>query len=320
MRHLRDVIAVAAALGAALGYAASSVMQQRAAQDEPADEALKPGLLLRLVCQPLWLAGLAADGLAYMLQFVALGHGSITVVQLLLVSGLLFALPLGALVARCPIGRSDVLAGGLVVVGLATFLTVAAPAGGRAEAPIATWVAVGAGGAVTMGAFVLLAGPRPGVRRATTLGAAAGIAIPGGGGTTTWRLAHMNLAVFSKASAHLLAHGLLHAATSWQPYALVAAGVASLMLSSSAFQAGSLAASLPVLTVVDPVAATIIGTLFFGESLTISGMAPLAEVGGIAAIVAGVFMLGNSPLVQCTQGAGAAESGEYEAASRSSGH
>ncbi|HKN49017.1 MAG TPA: DMT family transporter [Actinomycetota bacterium] len=307
MRHLRDVIAVAAALGAALGYAASSVMQQRAAQDEPADEALKPGLLLRLVCQPLWLAGLAADGLAYMLQFVALGHGSITVVQLLLVSGLLFALPLGALVARCPIGRSDVLAGGLVVVGLATFLTVAAPAGGRAEAPIATWVAVGAGGAVTMGAFVLLAGPRPGVRRATTLGAAAGIA-------------NALVAVFSKASAHLLAHGLLHAATSWQPYALVAAGVASLMLSSSAFQAGSLAASLPVLTVVDPVAATIIGRLFFGESLTISGMAPLAEVGGIAAIVAGVFMLGNSPLVQCTQGAGAAESGEYEAASRSSGH
>ena len=63
MRHLRDVIAVAAALGAALSYATASVMQQRAAQDEPADEALKPGLLLRLVRQPLWLGGLAADSL-----------------------------------------------------------------------------------------------------------------------------------------------------------------------------------------------------------------------------------------------------------------
>ena len=128
VRPFRDVIAVPAPLGAALSYAASSVMQQRAAQDQPADEALKPGLLLRLGRQPLWLAGLATDGLAYMLQFVALGHGSIALVQVLLVSGLLFALPLGALIARCPISRSDVLAGGLVVVGLATFLTVAAPA------------------------------------------------------------------------------------------------------------------------------------------------------------------------------------------------
>ena len=61
MRHLRDVIAVAPALGAARSYATASVMQQRAAQDERADEALKPGLLLRLVRQPLWLGGLAAD-------------------------------------------------------------------------------------------------------------------------------------------------------------------------------------------------------------------------------------------------------------------
>jgi len=280
-------------------------MQQRAAQEEPADEALKPGLLLRLVRQPLWLAGLATDGLAYMLQFVALGHGSIVLVQLLLVSGLLFALPLGALIARCPISRSDVLAGGLVVVGLATFLTVAAPAGGHADAPTPTWVAIGIGGAITMGALVLLARPRPGVRRATALGTAAGVA-------------NALVAVFSKASAHLLAHGLLHAVISWQPYALVAAGAASLILASSAFQAGPLAASLPVLTVVDPIAATIIGALFFGESLTVQGVAPFLEVGSIAAIVAGVFMLGRSPLVHCTHGPGAAESesGDYQGASR----
>ena len=305
MRHLRDAIAVAAALGAALSYAAASVMQQRAAQEEPADSALKPGLLLRLVRQPLWLAGLATDGLAYTLQFVALGHGSIALVQLLLVSGLLFALPLGALIARCPISRSDLVAGGLVVVGLATFLTVAAPAGGRPEASTAAWMAIGAGGAITIAALVLLAGARPGVRRATALGAAAGIA-------------NALVAVFSKASAHVLARGLLPAVTSWQPYALVAAGAASLVLASSAFQAGSLAASLPMITVVDPIAATIIGALFFGESLTVQGVAPLLEVGSIAAIVAGVFMLGRSPLVHCTHGPGAAESesGDYQGASR----
>jgi drug/metabolite transporter (DMT)-like permease len=94
---------------------------------------------------------------------------------------------------------------------------------------------------------------------------------------------------------------------SWQLYALLASGAASLALASSAFQAGSLAASLPMLTVVDPIAATIIGALFFGESLTIRGMAPIAEVASLAAIVAGVFMLGRSPLVHCTHGSGAGE-------------
>jgi drug/metabolite transporter (DMT)-like permease len=298
VRHLREAIAVAAALGAALSYAAASVMQQRAAQ-EPADEALKPGLLLRLVRQPLWLAGLAADGLAYMLQFVALGHGSIALVQLLLVSGLLFALPLGALISRCPIGRSDLVAGALVVVGLATFLTVAAPAPGRGNVPTGTWVVIGLGGAIVIGALVLLAGPRLGVRRATALGAAAGVA-------------NALVAVFSKSTAVMLSHGLLHALASWQLYALLVSGAASLSLASSAFQAGSLAASLPMLTVVDPIAATMIGALFFGESLTIRGMAPIAEVASLAAIVAGVFMLGRSPLVHCTHGPGGGEASELE--------
>jgi drug/metabolite transporter (DMT)-like permease len=276
-------------------------MQQRAAQEDRAEKALKPGLLLRLVRQPLWLAGLAVDGLAYMLQFVALGHGSIALVQLLLVSGLLFALPLGALISRCPIRRSDLIAGALVVVGLATFLTVAAPAPGRGNVSPRTWVVIGAGGAIVIGVLVLVAGPRPGVRRATALGAAAGVA-------------NALVAVFSKSTAVMLAHGLLHALTSWQLYALLVSGAASLALASSAFQAGSLAASLPMLTVVDPIAATIIGALFFGESLTIEGLAPMAEVASLAAIVAGVFMLGRSPLVHCTHGPRAGESTELEGA------
>jgi drug/metabolite transporter (DMT)-like permease len=237
-----------------------------------------------------------------MLQFVALGHGSIALVQLLLVSGLLFALPLGALISRCPIGRSDLVAGALVVVGLATFLTVAAPAPGRGRAPTGTWVVIGAGGAIVIGGLVLLAGRRPGVRRATALGAAAGVA-------------NALVAVFSKSTAVMLAHGLLHALTSWQLYALLVSGAASLVLASSAFEAGSLAASLPMLTVVDPIVAIIIGAVFFGESLTIRGMAPIAEVASLAAIVAGVFMLGRSPLVHCTHGPGASEASEPEAAS-----
>src|SRR5438270_678576 len=111
---------------------------------------------------------------------------------------------------------------------------------------------------VLLGALIAYAVRPDAVHRAASLGAAAGIA-------------NGIVAALTKSSAHLLRHGLVPLLTHWQPYALVAAGAASLTLAQSAFQAGSLAASLPMLTVVDPVASTLIGALLFGESLTITG-------------------------------------------------
>ena len=284
----RILISVTAALGSALGYGASSVLQQRESEEQPDTEALKPGLLLRLARRPLWLAGLGAGGIAYLLQFVALRHGSLTVVQPLLVSGLLFALPIGAVLNHCRIERRDLVAGGLIVAGLSAFLIASRPANGRPDATPTGWILLGVATFVLMGALIAYAVRSDAVHRAASLGAAAGIA-------------NGIVAALTKSSAHLLRHGLVPLLTHWQPYALVAAGAASLTLAQSAFQAGSLAASLPMLTVVDPVASTLIGALLFGESLTITGAAPLLEIGGVAAIVAGVFVLGRSSLVTCTR-------------------
>ena len=65
------------ALSASLLYALASVLQHRAAIAQPAEHSLRLGLLTRLVRKPLWVIGIACDGLAYLLQFVALGHGSL---------------------------------------------------------------------------------------------------------------------------------------------------------------------------------------------------------------------------------------------------
>jgi len=283
----RTFIAVAAALGSALGYGASSVLQQRESEEQPDSESLKLGLLLRLARRPLWLAGLGADGIAYLLQFVALGHGSIAVVQPLLLSGLLFALPMGAVLEHYRIGRRDLVGAGLIVAGLSAFLVASRPANGRPNVSPAGWIVLGVAAVLIIGGLVAYALRSEGVHRAASLGAAAGIA-------------NGIVAALTKSSAHLLDHGLVRLVTHWEPYALVAAGAASLMLAQSAFQAGSLAASLPILTVVDPIASTLIGALFFGESRTMTGAAPFLEIGGVAAIVAGVFVLGRSPLVTRT--------------------
>jgi drug/metabolite transporter (DMT)-like permease len=272
-------LGIAAALASATGFAIASVFEQRAAARQPKEETLKPGLLVRLVKRPVWASGLAIEAAAYLLQFVALGHESLVVVQLLLVGGLLIALPLGAALSHRRIGRRDLMGAGLIVAGLSSFFIAATPREGRPDASLQGWIIVGATGVIGMGLLLLASRGRGEKTRAVCLGAAAGISIG---------LA----AALTKASAALLTHGVISALTSWQPYALVVAGAVAMLLAQSAYQAGSLEASLPTLTVTDPLASIGIGALFLGESLRITGVAPLFEVAGLAALVVGVFWVG----------------------------
>jgi len=87
-------IAIVLAVSAGFAYALASVLQQRAASEAAPELSLRPGLLLALVKRPLWVFGTLVDGAAYALEAASLGFGSIIVVQPLLVSGLLWALPL----------------------------------------------------------------------------------------------------------------------------------------------------------------------------------------------------------------------------------
>jgi drug/metabolite transporter (DMT)-like permease len=63
------------------------------------------------------------------------------------------------------------------------------------------------------------------------------------------------------------AHPLLLLA-SWPLYALIVIGGASLILSQAAYQSGPLAASLPPLTMADPLVAIALGVAVFDEDLT----------------------------------------------------
>src|SRR5258708_39416601 len=121
-------------------YALASVLQQRSAAAQPADQSLRLSLLGRLVRNPSWLLGLACDVLGYVLQFVALGHGTLVVVQPLLVCGLLFALPMGAAWAGRQLRLGDWVGAVMVCAGLTVFLTVARPASGRSNVGSRDWV------------------------------------------------------------------------------------------------------------------------------------------------------------------------------------
>ncbi|HLG92316.1 MAG TPA: DMT family transporter [Acidimicrobiales bacterium] len=276
-------MAVGASLAAAFLYAAASVLQHRSAAAQPDHRSMRPGLLVSLAGRPAWLAGIAADAGAYAFQFVALAHGSLVLVQPLLVSGLLLALPMGSALTHRRLTRGEWVAAGLVAAGLSTFLLVASPSPGRPDAPLGAWAATLAAGLVAGGAMVAGARRVQGAARACLLAAAGGVAT----GVA---------AALTKATAHLLGQGLGAAVSSWKPYLLVAVGALALLAAQSAFQAGPIRWSLPILTVAEALSAIAIGAGTLGESARATPGALGAQALALAAMAAGIFGLGQAPL------------------------
>jgi drug/metabolite transporter (DMT)-like permease len=271
------VAAAVFSLVAALLYAAASVLQHRAAVEAPHEHSLRVGLLGYLARKPWWVAGVAADGGGFVAQFLALGHGPLVIVQPLLVSGLLFALPLGAFLAKRRITTREVWAAAAVVVGLAALLIAAYPEAGHADATGREWVALLL--ATLVPAALLVAGAiRVPSLKPALLATSAGVIY----GLT---------AALTKVTAHQLGNSVGHALTGWQLYVLIAVGVVGMVLTQSAFQAGPLRASLPPLTVVDPVVSAVIGMTAFHENVDQDPLRIVVELVGALIMVGGVIAL-----------------------------
>jgi drug/metabolite transporter (DMT)-like permease len=278
-------IAILLAVTAGFAYALASVLQQRAASEAPPELSLRPGLLLALVRRPLWLLGTITDGAAYVLEAAALAFGSIIVVQPLLVSGLLWALPLAAVGRPERVTRREWVPAIALVAALAVFVIVGDPHGGRSQASGLAWVLTTVALAVPICVAVIAARGAPPGRRALLLAFSAGCVY----GLT---------AALTKSTLDVLDQGVLELFTHWQPYALVAAGFVGFLLNQSAFQAGHLAASLPAMAVTDPVVGCCIGVMLFGETLGATGaVAVVATAVSIAVMAVATVSLARSPLV-----------------------
>ena len=271
-------------LASAASYGIAAVLQHQAAVREPPELSLRAGLLVSLARRPLWLVGNALDGVGYLFQFLALRRGSLALVEPLLVLSLVFALPVGAWLEHRRASAADVSATAVIAAGLALFLGVARPGIGHPHASDVAWLLLSA--AIGGGCVVMVLGARGGSRRR------AAVLFAAGSGT-----AFGYVAAVTERTGHILDAGVVHTLTTWEPYALLAAGIAALLLTQSAFHAGSLRLSLPTLTVAQPLVAVAIGLGFFGERVDSRGLAPVFEVMGLALVTVGVFVLGRSPLI-----------------------
>jgi drug/metabolite transporter (DMT)-like permease len=277
-------IAVVAALSAAFSFAVGSILQQGVARQ--ADEGtLRFQLLWYLVRQRRWVAGVGLNAFSFVLQGVALVFGPLTLVQPLAATDVLFALPLIARRYHRRLTRRDALGALAVTAGIAVFLAVSPPVGGVSTPAIGAWIPVflAVGGLVALAAVVALrVQGRP---RVVWLAAAAGVLYALGD-------------ALIKSTVDLLSDVGVAALVRWEPYALLATGIVGALFGQSAFSAGALSLSLPIIDTLEPVCAVVIGATIFGEQLASSPLDLGFQMFGGAVAVIGVIVLSSSKIVE----------------------
>jgi drug/metabolite transporter (DMT)-like permease len=271
-------VEVVLALVAALMFALATVLQQKEAATASEEQARQAGFLLRLARRPVWLAGIAADLVGFVAQAAALGIGRLAVVQPLLATTVVFALPIGTKVTGHRTTRRELIAAGIVAAGLAAFLVLADPTGGSSDVHARTWGMIGAVALpVTVGLVLAARGRRPALR-ATLLGLATGI---------LWAVS----AALTKALVDHLGQGFVSLLTDWHLYALGAVGWASLALAQACLQTGALAPAIATQATMDPIASVLIGVLAFDEELPSSHLRLALAALALAVMLVGLAVL-----------------------------
>jgi drug/metabolite transporter (DMT)-like permease len=273
------------AVASAVSYGVAAVLQHDATTKHSPDQGMRLGLVASLARQPLWLLGNALDGVGYVLQFLALRRGSLSLVEPLLVLSLVVALPIAARLEHRRISRSAIASAGAIAAGLGLFLGVARPGIGHPRATTEAWIVL----SVIVAAFCATAVV---LRRRTTSPGRAAVLLAAGSGA-----AFGYVAALSERTGHLLDMGVLHTLANWEPYALIVSGAVALLLTQSAFHAGALRFSLPTLTVAQPLVAIAIGLVCFGEHIDTRGLCPSFEIFGLGLVTAGVFALAQTPAI-----------------------
>jgi len=247
-------IAALLALGAAFFIAIGDVIHQRSAHEVTDEPVSHVALFMRLLRDRQWWLGSLVSAAGFGLQAAALGFGSVLLVQALLVTSLLFALPIHARMTHRRVTRWEWTWAALLAASVAVIVTVGNPTAGQSRASLETWTAVIAVLGPAMVLCVIGAriwsGPVTAVLLALVSGA-------------LWGL----FAVLTKGVVDRLDDGILELLRTPELYAWVLVAIAGTAWQQSSFRAGSLTASLPTMTVTEPVVGSVLGVVVLGETL-----------------------------------------------------
>jgi drug/metabolite transporter (DMT)-like permease len=286
-------MAATLALIAAFLFAVAATLQQKGALNLDGVSLARPMSLVRLVGQRMWLFGTAALLVGYVLQAAALDRGRLAVIQPLLVTTIVFALPLGWLLTNQHVGRREVVGAGVILVGLGAFAIYGDPAGGNDNAPNDEWaIAIVVLGAICAGLLVYGRNGTP-TKVAAVYGAVAGILF----GIS---------AALTKPTVDFLHEGVGVMLSHWQCYVLAVAGVLGFVLQQVSLGTGRLAPSVATVSVANPIVGVLLGILIFDERLS----RPLWHV--VVAAASLLVALGGAVLISLSSQPGAEARTEAE--------
>ena len=274
-------LALVFGLLAALSFALAAVFQHRAAHREPQSGMVSPRLVLRLLRRPLWLFGVSIGGIGIGLQAVASHYASLTLIQCLLVGSLVLVVPVGALLDRRRVERSDVLGVLLCAFGVVGFLLLTHPTEGNSRIPASQAARTGAVIALAVIALFFAASRASADRQAALLGSAAGIVI----GT---------MDALIKSSSDLAAGGVGRVLTDWPIWALAAVGLLVLVVEQNALRSGRLPAAQAGISIFEPVSGILIGIFAFHDRLSTSALAISVEVAAALVTLLGITKVSSS--------------------------
>ena len=247
-------VAALLALGAALFIAIGDVIHQRSAHEVTDEPVSHLELFTRLLRDRQWWLGSGVSAVGFALQAAALGLGSVLLVQAILVTSLLFALPINARITGQRVSRFQWTWAALLAAAVVVIVTVGNPTEGVSRASFETWSLVLAvlGPALVLcviGARIF-SGPTSAVLLALVSGALWGV-----------------FAVLTKGVVDRIDDGVWQLLRTPELYAWAGVAIAGTAWQQSSFRAGALTASLPTMTVTEPVVGSVLGVVILGETL-----------------------------------------------------
>jgi len=202
-----------------------------------------------------WLFGSIALLVGYAVQAVALDHGRLAIIQPLLVTTVVFALPLGYWFTQQDVGRREIVGAAVVVGGLMLFALFGSPSSGNDNAPGNEWAIALSVIVVLCAGLLVLARRAVGSREAALYGIVSGILFGAS-------------ACLVKPTVETLDEGITAVLSSWEFYAMAIAGIAAFVLQQISLSSGFLATSVATVSTANPIVSVLIGTLLFDERLS----------------------------------------------------
>jgi drug/metabolite transporter (DMT)-like permease len=288
---------VALALLAGFLFAWAASLQQQAGRASLPTSPVQPlgrlqvwlpitGALHCLLRHPMWLTGWAVNLGGFITQAVALHTGSVALVQPVLVTQLLFTIPIAALHTRCRPAPKDFAAGAAVCLGVGLFV---ASWGTREGPSVVDRPRVLSAVLAALGlALVLVARAsrmRPAIR-AIFASVAAGLCFA------------VSAVLMKLTFDSLVNEGVGATAHDWCGYLLAVSTGLGLIIGQDALAAGALSTAVAGMAITNPVASAVIGVLGFHESVHTSAV----ELAGLSMaglfLVAGVIGLAQSATIR----------------------